>query len=98
MTEAGRTPSPCGDRDKAAYHARKAIELDENDPWAHMALGYLAFTNRRTDDAVRHFQAAIDLNPNFAAAYGYVGWACKCLLMTQSGHQRVRMPSIESAR
>ena len=64
-----------GERDKAAYHARKAIELDENDPWAHMALGYLAFTDRRTDDAVRHFQAAIELNPNFAAAYGYVGWA-----------------------
>jgi Flp pilus assembly protein TadD len=40
-----------------------------------MALGYLAFTDRRTDEAVRHFQAAIDLNPNFAAAYGFVGWA-----------------------
>jgi adenylate cyclase len=66
---------PDGDRDKAAYHARKAVELDENDPWAHMALGYLAFSGHRTDDAVRHFQAAIELNPNFAAAYGYVGWA-----------------------
>lgn len=64
-----------GERDKAAYHARKAVELDENDPWAHMAIGYLAFTGHRTDDAVRHFQAAIDLNPNFAAAHGYVGWA-----------------------
>ena len=64
-----------GERDKAAYHARKAIELDENDPWAHMALGYLAFTDRQTDEAVRHFRSAIDLNPNFAAAYGYVGWA-----------------------
>ena len=64
-----------GDRDKAAYHARKAVALDENDPWAHMALGYLAFTGRQTDEAVRHFQSAIDLNPNFAAAYGYVGWA-----------------------
>jgi TolB-like protein/class 3 adenylate cyclase len=64
-----------GDRDKAAYHARKAVELDESDPWAHMALGYLALTDHRTDDAVRYFQAAINLNPNFAAAYGYVGWA-----------------------
>jgi adenylate cyclase len=64
-----------GERDKAAYHAHKAVELDENDPWAHMALGYLAFTGHRTDDAVRHFQAAIDLNPNFAAAHGFVGWA-----------------------
>src|SRR5262249_5707555 len=54
------------DRQTAAYHAHRAVELDENDPWAHMALGYLAFTDRRTDDAVRHFQAALDLNPNFA--------------------------------
>jgi adenylate cyclase len=66
---------PDGDRDSAAYHTRKAVELDENDPWAHMALGYLALTDHLTDDAVRHFQTAIDLNPNFAAAYGYVGWA-----------------------
>ena len=40
-----------------------------------MALGYLALTGRDTAMAVRHFQAALDLNPNFAAAHGYVGWA-----------------------
>jgi adenylate cyclase len=64
-----------GERENAAYHARNAVELDESDPWAHMALGYLAFTGRQTDASIRHFQAAIDLNPNFAAAYGYIGWA-----------------------
>ena len=58
-----------------AHLAHRAAELDDNDPWAHMALGYLAFTDRQTDEAVRHFQAALDLNPNFAAAYGYIGWA-----------------------
>ncbi len=55
-------------------HAHRAAALDESDPWAHMALGYLAFTERQTEEAVRHFQAALDLNPNFAAAHGYVGW------------------------
>lgn len=59
----------------AAKLAHRAVELDDSDPWAHMALGYLAFTARQTDEGVRHFQAALDLNPNFAAAYGYVGWA-----------------------
>jgi TolB-like protein len=63
------------ERESVAHHAHNAVELDESDPWAHMALGYLAFTGRQTEAAVRHFQAAIDLNPNFAAAYGYVGWA-----------------------
>jgi TolB-like protein/Tfp pilus assembly protein PilF len=59
----------------AADLAHRAAELDDNDPWAHLALGYLAFTARKTDDAVREFQRALDLNPNFAAAYGYLGWA-----------------------
>jgi len=44
-------------------------------PALHMALGYLAFTNRETGEALHHFQTALDLNPNFAAAYGYVGLA-----------------------
>jgi len=61
-------------RELAESLAHRAYELDENDPWAHMALGYLAFTARQTDEALRHFRSAIDLNPNFAAAYGYVGW------------------------
>jgi adenylate cyclase len=59
----------------AAELAHRAAELDDNDPWAHLALGYLAFNARHTDDAVREFQRALDLNPNFAAAYGYLGWA-----------------------
>jgi adenylate cyclase len=59
----------------AAELARRAVELDDQDPWAHLALGYLAFTVRQTDNAVREFQRALHLNPNFAAAYGYLGWA-----------------------
>jgi TolB-like protein/Tfp pilus assembly protein PilF len=59
----------------AAELAHRAAELDDNDPWAHLALGYLAFTARQTDDAVNQFKRALDLNPNFAAAYGYLGWA-----------------------
>jgi adenylate cyclase len=62
-------------REVAADLAQHAVELDESDPWAHMALGYLAFVARQTDQAIRRFRTAIDLNPNFAAAYGYVGWA-----------------------
>jgi len=61
-------------RELAERLAHRAFELDENDPWAYMALGYLAFTARQTDEALRYFRTAIDLNPNFAAAYGYVGW------------------------
>jgi adenylate cyclase len=59
---------------RAAALAARATELDDSDPWAHLALGYIAVTRRRTDEAVAEFQRAIDLNPNFAAAHGYLGW------------------------
>jgi len=58
-----------------AAFAAHAVELDDRDPWAHLALGYVAFTRRRTDEAVDEFQHALDLNPNFAAAHGFLGHA-----------------------
>ena len=59
----------------ALESARRAVELDDNDPWAYLALGYVAFVRRNTDDAAAHFARATELNPNFAAAYGYWGYA-----------------------
>ena len=70
----GWTPAG-GERELATRLAHRAAELDDSDPWAHMVLGYLAFTGRQTDEAVRHFHAALDLNPNFAAAAGFVAVA-----------------------
>jgi tetratricopeptide (TPR) repeat protein len=64
-----------GDKEAVPHLALRALELDDSDPWAYMALGYLAFSQRRTDEAVSRFFTAIELNPNFAAAYGYAGWA-----------------------
>ncbi len=60
---------------RAATLAARAAELDNSDPWAHLALGYVAYTMRRTDEAVEEFQRALELNPNFAAAHGYLGLA-----------------------
>ncbi len=60
---------------QAAGLAARAEELDHSDPWAHLALGYVAVVRRRTSAAAAEFQRALDLNPNFAAAHGYLGWA-----------------------
>jgi Flp pilus assembly protein TadD len=60
---------------QAATLAARAVELDDSDPWAHLALGFVATTRRRTDDAVEAFRRALDLNPNFAAAHGFLGCA-----------------------
>jgi len=55
--------------------AARAAELDDNDPWAHLALGFHAVMVRHTDEATAEFGRALDLNPNFAAAHGYLGFA-----------------------
>ena len=40
-----------------------------------LALGFVAYTKRSTDEAVEEFTRALDLNPNFAAAHGYLALA-----------------------
>jgi adenylate cyclase len=60
---------------RAGELARHAAELDDEDPWAHLALGNYCFIERRTEEAVREYLKAIDLNPNFAIAYGSLGRA-----------------------
>lgn len=63
------------DYEYAAELAQRAAALDDDDPWAHIALGYLSFTKRQTDEALREYNRALELNPNFGTAYGLLGWA-----------------------
>jgi Flp pilus assembly protein TadD len=62
------------DRDLAlrmgGQHARRAMALDDRDPWAHVALGHLYLMERRTEDAIAAFRKAVDLNPSSASARG----------------------------
>jgi TolB-like protein/tetratricopeptide (TPR) repeat protein len=51
-------------------NARRAIALDDRDPWAHVALGYLYMMERRTGDAIAAFRKAVELNPSSASARG----------------------------
>jgi TolB-like protein/cytochrome c-type biogenesis protein CcmH/NrfG len=55
--------------------ARRAMELDEEDPRAHLVLGHVAVLNRATEDALRHIRVALALNPNSATAYRVLAWA-----------------------
>jgi adenylate cyclase len=59
---------------EAARLAARAAQLDDSDPWAHLALGFMAFVRRQTNVAAAEFRRALELNPNFAAAHGYLGW------------------------
>jgi TolB-like protein len=53
--------------------ARAAIRTDNEDPWAHLALGYANLFRRRFDDSLAEFELALRLNPNFSLAQGYYG-------------------------
>src|SRR3989344_1832031 len=47
----------------------QAIRLDPTNPNLRISLGGLYFANKNYDEAVRHFQAAVDLKPNLANAH-----------------------------
>jgi TolB-like protein/Flp pilus assembly protein TadD len=53
-------------------HALRAIALDDRDPWAHIALGYWAMMERRTEESIASFRGALTLNPNSAAGHCYL--------------------------
>ena len=55
---------------KAEAHdaARRAVELDENDAWAHAVLGWVRFSLRQLDGAISECNRALELNPSLALA------------------------------
>jgi tetratricopeptide (TPR) repeat protein len=55
--------------------AQRAIRLDADNPWAHLALGHVHRQRLELQDAVAEFQNAIALNPNFAFAHTHLGLA-----------------------
>ena len=55
--------------------AQRAIRLDADNPWAHLALGHVLRQRLELQEAVAEFQHAITLNPNFAFAHTHLGLA-----------------------
>jgi adenylate cyclase len=67
--------SPTRSIEQAEDVARRAVALDDADPWAHWALGLVNLYTRRHDGAISEAERAIALNPNFAEAHVSVGEA-----------------------
>jgi TolB-like protein/Flp pilus assembly protein TadD len=53
-------------------HAARAIALDDRDPWGHIALGYCALMERRTEESIAALRRALDFNPNSASAHAHL--------------------------
>ena len=57
----------------AAGFARRAAELDADDPWSHLATGYVHMVSRRFHPAAASLGEAISRNPSFAFAHMILG-------------------------
>ena len=68
---------------EASAEAREALDLDEQDPWAHMTHGVVLWRMHRHGEAERTYRRALELNPNFALAYGNLG----LVLAIQGAHE-----------
>jgi TolB-like protein/Tfp pilus assembly protein PilF len=53
--------------------AKRAVSLDENNEYAHFALGNIQGYRGKLDLAIAEFNRAIELNPNSSYAYGSLG-------------------------
>jgi TolB-like protein/class 3 adenylate cyclase len=62
-------------RDTAHQHALRATRLDDQNEYAHWALGLSCFGLARHEEAIRALERALELNPNCSVAYGSLGTA-----------------------
>ena len=66
---------PGAELDQAERWARRALKLDESEPFAHMALGHVLLWQRDHDGALAEFRSMIALDPNFAQGHSATGLA-----------------------
>ena len=58
---------------EATTEVQTALELDDRDPWAHLAQANLLMRGQHSSEAIRAFRRALELNPNFALAHAFIG-------------------------
>ena len=69
----GRSTDPRADLKRADELAGRAIAVNANNPFGHMAKGNVLRVERRFEDAIAEFERALALDPNLAEAYGCLG-------------------------
>jgi TolB-like protein/Tfp pilus assembly protein PilF len=78
--------------------ARAAMNLDPDDPWAHLALGYIYMVTRRFQEAIAALQEAVRRNPSFALGHAVLGCAYACAGEGNKGTEHVRLANRLSPR
>ncbi len=60
---------------KAEEFARRAVALDDQEPIAHVALGWVQIFNTEPGRAANELNRALELSPNLSTAHGYLSIA-----------------------
>jgi adenylate cyclase len=69
----GWAPDPAAALDEAERWARRALELNDQDPASHMALASVMLWRRNHDTALAEADRMIALDPNYAQGYSMTG-------------------------
>jgi adenylate cyclase len=67
------TADPDASLAEAHRVARRAVELDDQEPVAHMALGGVLLWQRDYDGSLAEVARTLDLDPNFAQGHAFIG-------------------------
>ena len=78
--------------------AQRAIDLDPDDPWGHLAAGYVYSFSRRFGPAVEELNEALQRNPNFAFARMFLGCAYGYAGLADEGHRELEIATRLSPR
>ncbi len=78
---------------RAAPHARQAMALDPNLAEAHAAAGQLWYLQQNPEEALAHFEKAVQINPNYAIVYNWMA----IVLSKELGHYAKSFVALETA-
>jgi adenylate cyclase len=71
----GWASDPAQALDEAERWARRAVELNDQEPVSHMALGSVSLWRRNHEGALAEYRRMIELDPNFAQGHAALGLA-----------------------
>tara|TARA_B100000315_G_scaffold177300_1_gene165858 strand:+ start:1364 stop:2836 length:1473 start_codon:yes stop_codon:yes gene_type:complete len=71
--------------EEATSMAKKAIELDQEDAYAHGVLGIIYHYNHQPEAAIRECRSAIEIDPSFSRGYLWLGISMICFGQSKEG-------------
>jgi tetratricopeptide (TPR) repeat protein len=78
---------------RAAPHTKRAMALDPNLAEAHVATAYLLWVQDNPEEALTHFEQAIQLNPNYSMAYYWMAF-----ILSELGRYKEEIAMVATTR